>query len=74
MSTDDLAWWRSWRDKQVHGFRVATLRPETPPDDLTALCGHVAPLAVIEPTSSGMPCVLCVARIPMPHQHGIEAR
>lgn len=64
----DVAWWRSWKDKQVHAFVISGLTPESRPTELIAVCGHVAPLNVIEPTSAGMPCVLCVAKAPVVDQ------
>lgn len=68
VSVDDLAWWRSWRDRQVHAFIVSGLDPQRPPGELTAICGHKAPTDVVEPRSSGMPCVLCIARAPVTEQ------
>jgi hypothetical protein len=59
-------WWRSWMDRQVHGFDLSGVDPSRVPEVFTALCGHQVPVHVIEPQSSGMPCVACLVELPRP--------
>jgi hypothetical protein len=66
-AAEDVAltvWWRSRLDRQVHGFNLSGVDPSRVPESFTALCGHVASLEVIEPRSSGMPCVACLVKVP----------